>query len=67
MYQLNNQGAHIMDCCVSETYQCLAAGDGAGKMIFTCSFEAKLLNYFSEEFMLTNFETNNYITFLFCI
>lgn len=30
MYQVNNQGAAIMDCCVSDNYQSLAFGDTSG-------------------------------------
>jgi hypothetical protein len=34
LYQLNNQGS-IMDCCVSDTFQCLGFGDEAGKLSMT--------------------------------
>jgi len=56
IYQVNNQGAAVMDCCVSETYQCLGFGDAAGyaHIWSDCMEDQMVFNQSNQETVFAN-------------
>lgn len=58
IYQVNNQGQSIMDCCVSETYQAIGFADSAGLVhVWSDRDESQLLFNHGEQSIVLPDET----------